>query len=431
MKLTKSLKLAFNILVHSKLRSWLTIIGIVIGVAAVVAIVSIGEGMQASVQSRLGGLGADLITVSPSSGRASGGFREGGFGGGPPRMEGGGSGGSSGSSGLASTAKNLTQRDVQTIQSVDGVAEVQGIVSGRGDAYYLSETTSLSVSGVDPLSWNKMTTMEIESGRFLGPSDYNMIVVGSRVAARTFKQPLALNRNIEIEGVPFKIVGIMKEAGGGDDGKVIMPMKAARIVIPDIGPDKMDSIIVKAQNTDIVDSTVSAIETRLTLSRHLTNRTKDFSVTSAKAQQQRISDITSTLTLFLGAIAAVSLIVGAIGIANTMFTSVLEKTKEIGIMKAIGARNRDILMIFLFNSAMVGMVGGLLGIALGATVSSIIPSLGIGIQMPGTRGGFTTALSPTLLFGTLSLAVGVGIAAGTIPAYRASRLKPVDALRYE
>lgn len=181
----------------------------------------------------------------------------------------------------------------------------------------------------------------------------------------------------------------------------------------------------------MVDSVVANIDTRLTMARHLTNKTKDFSVTSAKAQQQRISDITSTLTLFLGAIAAVSLLVGAIGIANTMFTSVLEKTKEIGIMKAIGAKNRDILMIFLFNSAMVGMVGGLLGIALGSAVSSIIPYLGIGIQMPGSRGGFTTFVSPMLLIGTLSLAVGVGIAAGVIPAYRASRLKPVDALRYE
>ncbi len=139
--------------------------------------------------------------------------------------------------------------------------------------------------------------------------------------------------------------------------------------------------------------------------------------------------MTSSMTLFLGAIAAVSLLVGAVGIANTMFTSVLEKTKEIGTMKAIGAKNRDILMIFLFNSAMVGLVGGILGVALGTFVSTLFPLLGV--RMMGGGSDSSLYLAPDLMAFGLILAIVIGVASGVVPAYRASKLKPVDALRYE
>jgi putative ABC transport system permease protein len=138
------------------------------------------------------------------------------------------------------------------------------------------------------------------------------------------------------------------------------------------------------------------------------------------------------MTIFLAAIAAVSLIVGAVGIANTMFTAVLEKTKEIGIMKAIGAKNRDIMLVFILNAAMVGLAGGILGLALGAGASKLVPLLGnIGFALPGTRGAVTTVISARLMIGALLLAMGIGLISGVIPAYRASKLKPVDALRYE
>lgn len=420
MRLKKSFRLALNILLHSKLRSWLTIVGIVIGVAAVVAIVSIGEGLQQNVKSRLSGLGADLITVSPGGTRAAGGFR--GFGGGSGDRE---------NSGVSSTAKNLTKRDVQLIQSIDGVKFVHGFVSGRAEGYYLGETASVSVSGIDPSIWKEVTSSELESGRFLGSSDYGMVVVGSRIAQKTFKQPLVINRMITIEEKPFKIVGILKESGGqgGDDNKILMPINAARDTILVIGNEKFDSIVVKAQGTDSVDAITADIDSKLMLSRHLTEKTKDYSVQSSKQTQERLTGITQTMTLFLGAIAAVSLIVGAVGIANTMFTSVLEKTKEIGIMKAIGAKNIDILLIFLFNAGLVGVVGGLLGIALGTGVSSLIPSLGLNLIGPG-GGQMTTVISTKLLIGALLFSMFIGMAAGAIPAYRASKLKPVDALRY-
>jgi putative ABC transport system permease protein len=419
MKLSKSFKLATNILVHSKLRSWLTIIGIVIGIAAVVAIVSIGEGLQQNVESHLGGLGADLITISPGGGRASTGFR------GP-------SGHEQGSTATTTDAEDLTKRDVQVLQSVDGVARIQGTVSGQGEMYYLGEKASVSIDGVDPLVWKEMTTSELESGRFLGPSDYNVVIVGNRIAKDMFKQPLVVNRVITIEDKAFKVVGILQESGGfgGADRSIIMPIDAARDTLEEVGDDEFDSITLKAANTDDVDQIMEDVEQKLLISRHLTESTKDFRISSSQSTLETMSDITQTISSFLTAIAAVSLLVGSVGIANTMFTSVLEKTKEIGIMKAVGARNGDIMMIFLLNSAIVGLVGGLLGIGLGTGISSLLPLLGIGIMGMGGA-GMTTVVTPLLLIGALLLSMGIGMAAGVIPAYRASKLKPVDALRYE
>ena len=417
MKLQKSFKLALNILLHSKLRSWLTILGIVIGVAAIVAIVSIGEGAQVSVQERLSGLGADLITISPGFDRASGGFR-GGFGHGrrseTPSIE----------------SKNLTKRDIQAIKSIDGIKYIDGVISGSANIFYLAESSSGTINGVDPLAWRNIVTTELEAGRYLGPSDKNVIVIGNRIAESTFKQPLTLNRAVTIEDRLFKVVGILKEAGGfgGDDNRIFMPIDTARNILEDVGREKFDSIVVKVDNPDLVDTVLEQIEAKLMISRHVSERNKDFSITSSKATQERIQDITQTFTIFLAAIAAVSLLVGAVGIANTMFTSVLEKTKEIGVMKAIGARNFDIMLIFLINSGMVGLVGGLLGIGLGSAISSVLPNLISGF---GPGGQLKTVIPISLLIYALLISIIIGMVAGVIPAYRASKLKPVDALRYE
>ena len=425
MKPSKSFKLALNILRHSKVRSWLTIIGIVIGVASVVAIMSIGEGMQLSLESSLGGLGADIITISPGASRAFGGFMT--------RDAGGGAPGSVATGGSASSteAKNLTIKDIQALKSVENVDIVTGTVSGRGEVYYLAEKTTVSVTGVDPVAWNEITTSTLSSGRFLGASDYNAVLVGNRLATRSFKQALSVNRIITIEGVSFKIAGILNESGGmmggGSDSGIIMPIEAARAVLDDVGTSEFDSIIVKVDDENAVAGTMSAIDARLMLTRHVTNKTKDYSVTSSVAMQETISSTLESVTLFLGAIAAVSLLVGAVGIANTMFTTVLERTKQIGIMKAIGAKNRDIMMIFMMNSALVGLVGGIIGLVIGS-----VASLFVAIPMMGARGmGAGNVVTPQLLIFTLSIAVGIGIVAGLVPAYRASKLRPVDALRYE
>jgi putative ABC transport system permease protein len=410
MRTSKTLKLALNILLHSKLRSWLTITGIVIGVAAVVAIVSIGEGLQQNVQTRLGGLGADIITVSPGRERASQGFR--------------------GSEQQTTTSiQNLTKKDLQALQGIENIIITHGTVTGRGEVYYLSEKSTLSIDGVDPTAWTQTTTLELEQGHFLGPADYSSVLIGNRVAKKTFKQELALNRILTIEGKPFKIAGILKESGSGDDNKILMPISAARDTMSNLGQNTYNTIYIKTASFEAVDQVMANADAKLMMARHVNNRTKDFAIRSAKQQQERLQGITQTMTLFLGAIAAVSLIVGAVGIANTMFTSVLEKTREIGIMKAIGATNKDIMLIFLFNAGLVGMVGGTLGIILGSVVSKMIPALGIRMIGPG-GGTMTTVISFKLILIALLIAIGIGMTAGILPAYRASKLKPVDALRY-
>ena len=427
MRLKKSFQLALNILLHSKLRSWLTIVGIVIGIAAVVAIISISQGAQQQLQARLGGLGADVITVSPGASRARG-F---GFGGGESGGPGGGFGGSSGTA-ATSTPKNLTAKDVMILKSISNVKYVEGEVSGRASVHFSTKTATLSVRGVSIDVWKDITTEKLDSGRFLTNGDSYAVVIGSNVANTIFSEPIPVNSKILINDESFKVVGILQ-----DGSTIYMPIGIARNTLENVGKDEFSSIYVKIGDVALSDATVVDVTKKLMMSRGILQTNKqDFSVSSPTAIQESIQQTLNTMTLFLGAIAAISLIVGAVGIANTMFTAVLEKTREIGIMKAIGTQNKDIMTIFLLNSGLIGLIGGLGGVILGYISSAAISSAG-GIQTSGGGRGFLGALgsssivSPWLVVGALLFSMMIGMIAGAIPAYRASRLNPVDALRYE
>jgi putative ABC transport system permease protein len=407
-------KLALNMLVHSKLRSWLTIIGIVIGVGAVVGIVSLGQAMQENVQSRLSTLDLAHITITPGYSRAQGG----GFGGG--RFGGGGT----------TTTVTLTNKDVNALRGISDIKYMAGQVSGRVNVSYNAQSASLSISGVDPQVWNEMNTMTIDTGRFLEPSDNYVAIIGSGVATGIYKKNIGVNQIIEVANKSVRVVGILTSQGGSADNQIIIPINAAVNLITNAQKNQYDSIQVEAQSPDVVNDTVTVITSKLMMSRHdNTPSDQDFTVSATATMASTVTALVDSMTLFLGAIAAVSLLVGAVGIANTMFTSVLEKTKEIGTMKAIGAKNRDILMIFLVNSAMVGFVGGVLGVILGSFLSLFFPMLGLTFIRGG--GGASMSLSPILIFSGIALAVLVGVISGVVPAYRASKLKPVDALRYE
>jgi len=420
MRFSKSLELAWNLIAHSKLRSWLTIIGIVIGIAAVVSIISVSQGAQQALTSRFGQLGADIITISPGYSRA-GGFMG-------PEGEGG--------NGGSVNQKNLTNKDILALKSVPNVKFVMGTVSARGAVKYLDKSGNANVLGVDTSVWKDIVTTQLDSGRYLTKSDLYSTVLGYGRANTYFGKPVQLNRQITIEGKLFKVVGIFAESGGGTDNSVIIPIEAARDVLSDVGSKEFDSITVKVDDINQINQTITDIVNKLMMSRGILKATdRDFSVSSVLEMQQTIASTLNTMAIFLGAIAAISLIVGGIGISNTMFTSVLEKTKEIGVMKAIGAKNRDILMIFLFSSGMIGFIGGLGGVILGSVASGYISLLASGGTAAGP-GGFgrifsSAALSPQLLIFAFSFSIIIGIIAGAIPAYRASRLKPVDALRYE
>ncbi len=409
MKLNKCSKHAFNMVLHSKLRSWLTITGIVIGVAAVIAIVSIGDGMQQTLNAQLNALGGDIVTIT--AGHERGGNMFG--------MRGGGGGAQATTNQVV-----LGRSDYQALRSLPDILLVDTEINGRVNVSYLGKTGTVSVTGVDQKVWSQITTSTIQTGRMLGPADQNVIVIGANLASSYFSQPVGINKMVTLNGGSFRVVGILND----NTTSVYMPIQMAYQVIPDKTVDIYDTLVVKIRDQNQLDATITNIQNKLMIARHVTQKTMDFSVTSRKEMQQARAATMSSMTNFLLAIAAVSLIVGSIGIANTMFTSVIEKTKEIGIMKAIGARNPDILLIFLFNAAFIGLVGGIFGIILGTMLSGFMPAL-MGGGLPMSRGGTIVTLNSIIM--ALSVSVIVGILAGLIPAYQASKLKPVDALRYE
>ncbi|AKB46812.1 Cell division protein FtsX [Methanosarcina sp. Kolksee] len=411
MRQSTYLKMGLNMLVHSKLRSWLTIIGIVIGIGSVVGILSLGDAMQEQVQSRLSEMDLTKITISPGYTKASSNMP------GPGGMGG------------TTTDVELTDTDIAALRGLNNISYIEGEISGSVPVIYAAQNATLSITGVDPQVWQYMTTLTTQSGRLLEPSDKYVAVIGSGVASGIYDQDIGVNQVITINGKAVRVVGILSEEGEGDRS-IYMPIDGAVTLIDDAENGVYDSISIKAKSEDAVDSLTEDIVDKLMISRHIvSDDDRDFSVSASKSMAESVTEMTSSMTLFLSAIAAVSLLVGAVGIANTMFTSVLEKTKEIGTMKAIGAKNRDILMIFIFNSAMVGLVGGILGDVLGACVSTLFPMLGL--QMMGGGGSSSIYFAPDLMAMGLGLAVLIGVISGVVPAYRASKLKPVDALRYE
>ncbi|MCX6820446.1 MAG: ABC transporter permease [Candidatus Aenigmarchaeota archaeon] len=425
MKFNDIFRLSMNNLLHRGLRSWLTILGIVIGVAAVVGILSISAGLQESISSRLGGLGADILTITPGFSRAAG-FAFAGSG-----------GGSTFFTQSASSSKNLTTRDVEVIKAVPGVAVVDGIVSGRATASYLAQSASVSVQGVEPLAWRQMTTTSLGSGRYLSPGDANVVVIGYGIANNVFKQPLGVNTQITIGGQPFKIVGILEQSTGigGGDNNVIMPVTAARNIVSDMTATQLSSIQVKVADVNALNDTSNAIESRLLLSRHVTGTTKDFTITSGAAIQATIASVLDTLNLFLGGIASISLLVGAIGIANTMFMSVMERTRQIGTLKALGATSFEVMKLFLFESAMLGLIGGLIGVFLGFIASGALSELGVRLNAASgaaaAGGTSSTLITPQLVLFAMGFSIAIGAIAGILPARSASKLQPIEALRYE
>ncbi|MCZ7395855.1 MAG: ABC transporter permease [Candidatus Methanoperedens sp.] len=413
MKLEKCFKHAFNMVLHSKLRSWLTITGIVIGVAAVIAIVSIGDGMQQTLNAQLNALGGDIVTITAGAGR----------GGGMYGMRGGGGGGGGGGALATTKPVVLANVDLQALKAIPDIALIDTNIRESVNTSYLGKIGKVSVTGVDQKVWSQVTTTTIQTGRSLGPADQNVVVIGGNLASSYFSQPVGINKMISINGSAFRVVGILND----QSNSIYMPIQMAYQVMPDKTNGIYDTFVIKVRNQDQLVQDISEIQNKLIIERHVTQNTMDFSVSSNLQMQQTRAATMNSMSTFLLAIAAVSLIVGSIGIANTMFTSVLEKTKEIGIMKAIGARNPDILLIFLFNAGFIGLVGGIIGVILGTMLSGFMPALMGGLPMG--RGGTLVTLNSIMM--ALSVSVIVGILAGLIPAYQASKLKPVDALRYE
>jgi len=414
MKFKDLLRFGLHNLATRGLRSWLTIIGVVIGVATIVAIVSIGQGMQQVIANELGALGDDQVYVVHGVGKV-------------------GSGGIIGGLGAKKPGK-LTDKDLKIIESVEGVIAAAPDIIGMETVNFMKDSNTLIIWGTNE-KWikvrEKMVSMEV--GRFLEKDDRGVAVLGNDAAKKAFSKEVTLGSIIRIGNESYRVIGIMESIGGlggaQEDRAVFLSLKDAEKYSM-FGKDSYYAIEVKVER-ERVEEIAEKIKEKLMNARHVTEDNIDFFVSTPEKIMSVASNILSTINLFLYGIAAISLIVGGIGIANTMFTSVLERTRQIGILKALGSTNKDIMKLFLVESALIGLAGGILGIFFGFLISGIIGQI-TSMFLKTTRIETSMVyISPELIIFSLLFSVAIGIVSGISPALKAAKLEPVDALRYE
>jgi len=397
--------LAFNNLKRRKLRSWLTMIGIFIGIAAVVALISLGQGMQNYINDEFEKLGKDKIMI---------------------QAKGLGAPGSATSPSLA-----LTEDDLRVVQNVKGVEWALGMIFKLGQVEFKKEVQITYVIGMEPEDVELMSeiqTFDIKDGRWLKPGDKYKVVVGYNHGYKDiWKRGVEVGDTMIIENQEFKVIGVVDKIGNQyDDSQVYAPKEVMRNLLGT--GDELGWIMAKTAQSYNPEDVAETIERKLRDYRDEKEDQETFDVQTSEQLLQSFQNIFGAIQAVLVGIAAISLIVGGIGIMNTMYTSVIERTKEIGTMKAVGARNSDVLLIFLFESGLLGLVGGAIGIFIGY-------GLGKGAEYGATMALGTNLLQASfpwyLIFGALAFSFVIGTLSGILPAMQASKLKPADALRYE
>ena len=402
------LKMATISLKINKMRSILTSLGIIIGVSAVIIMLAVGSGASKKIAKDMESMGSNLLMVRSASAK-TGGVRMG-----------------------SGTKPTLTLKDAIAInEKCRGVMAVAPYSSQTNQLTYGNQNWSTTVGGTTE-SYFMIRNYEIDSGRGFMPEDNKnstkVAVIGQTVSTELFGDVDPIGKTIRVGNIPFKVIGLLKSKGSSGMGQdqddlIFIPITTAqRKVFGTDFPGTVNMIAVKAHNDEVISLTEQDI-TELLQKRHniWKNQENDFEIRNLAEMQETIKSTTKTMSLLLGAIAGVSLIVGGIGIMNIMLVSVTERTKEIGIRMAIGAKASDIRIQFLIESFLLSMIGGLIGVALGI----------IGAHLMHALAGMNIAITASSLLLSLGFSAAIGIGFGYYPAYKASLLNPIDALRYE
>lgn len=405
MLFSESVQIAVTALLGNKLRSILTMLGIIIGVGAVIAMISIGMGVKQNVTNSIASLGSNMLIVMPGS-TNKGGVRS-----------------------AAGSSQKLKYEDAEAIKKkIKNIDYVSPTVNGSYQIVNGHENWNSSVYGVTP-EYLKIRDLTIGTGSFITQNDLNsrnrVAVIGTTVATNLFESENPVGKNIRINNQPYKVIGVIESKGQSSMGQdqddvVIIPLTTAQERL--MGITYIRSINIQVSSADKIESVQGQVETLLRQRHHIVgDKEDDFTVRNLTSLMETMTSTTTMLTLFLGSIAAISLLVGGIGIMNIMMVSVTERTREIGIRKALGATFKNIMMQFLIESVVIGVIGGLMGVAVGVGIALAIAKTGL----------FQTVITAAPILISFSFSVGIGLFFGIYPARKAARLDPIEALRYE
>jgi putative ABC transport system permease protein len=400
-------KLALDGMANRKLRSWLTMMGVFIGIMAVVTLISMGQGLQHYIDRQFEKVGGDRISITP-----------------------GGGGFSSGAPGGSMVSAKLDQGDLDVVERTRGVEMAVGVIFQSSGVEYNKKTKYLTIGGIptgsEYLQFLKDAQIQnVDKGTYLKKGDRYKALIGPALGEDIFGKDLGVGGRILINGVEFTVAGVKEDTGNPmDNFRVIIPQDTAKEMFNK--SDEYSTISVKVQKGFSPSDVAEKITERLRNHRNVKEKEEDFSVTTAESIVAAFKTVLNIVTVVLSGIAAISLFVGGVGIMTTMYTSVIERTRQIGVMKSIGARNSDILMIFIAESSLLGLVGGIIGILLGLSASYIGEQVVIAYGIKE----FALYAGPDLILGALAFSIIVGCASGYFPAMRAAKMKPVDALRY-